>query len=133
MSLVAERVGVEPTGLAPDTVSNRPASPTAASPRRKRSATSGKRKAKHRSTRVQPERACPRCSALLCRYNDGPYCWPCMYRVPEGCALMETREGWTIVRVTDAPWRPQPGDMLIGSLFTPAPRRKYAHPLGGEC
>jgi hypothetical protein len=72
------------------------------------------------------ERYCPKCGAGICRYNAGPFCWPCS--PAEGFAwhwsllLLEWIE-IPVVEVAPA-WEPKPGDIVLNEAFKPAPRRK---------
>lgn len=64
----------------------------------------------------QFERHCPKCGAGICRYNAGPFCWPCS--APEGFAWhwSELTHEWVLLPVLEVepPWQPQPGDVVLG-------------------
>lgn len=74
----------------------------------------------------QFERHCPKCGAGICRYNSGAFCWPCS--APEGFAWhwSEVTHEWVLLKVIEVepPWKPQPGDIVLGRSFQPAPARK---------
>lgn len=71
------------------------------------------------------ERHCPRCGAGLCRYNPGIFCWPC---TAPGYAwhYSELLADWVRIEVLkpEREWQPGSGDIVLGSCFEPAPRKK---------
>jgi len=72
------------------------------------------------------ERHCPKCGAGICRYNAGAFCWPC--EPPEGfvwhwSALTHEWVEIPVLKVAPA-WEPEPGDIVLGQSFSPAPRKR---------
>lgn len=74
----------------------------------------------------QFERHCPKCGAGISRYNPEPFCRPCL--PPEGFAWhwSDKLHEWVQIPVLklEPEWQPEPGDVLLGRAFTPAPRKR---------
>jgi|SRR6185312_353635 len=67
------------------------------------------------------ERHCPKCGAGVCRYNAGPFCWPCSPREGFAWHWSEVTHEWVEIPVVEVekPWMPAPGDLILGETSEP--------------